>query len=187
MVEFWKCVVCCFNAQPSHDHHRLKTMTMKSMYFWQAGALACSILFLFSCNSPAPAEAPQPQEPESMTLDESIELRGEPCVCVSENLEAMTGLLETLQSMENITSQELNIQIAQRMLPCMKPTGDTPADLEYSRAMGRCDRFADLTEVMSGIKLEVQERILKETEDAKQNVLNGAQGANAILDELKES
>ena len=73
------------------------------------------------------------------------------------------------------------------MLPCMKPTGDTPSDLEYSRAMGRCDRFADLTEVMSGIKREVQERILKETEDAKQNVLNGAQGANAILDELKES
>ena len=40
---------------------------------------------------------------------------------------------------------------------------------------------------MSGIKREIQERILKETEDAKQNVLNGAQGANAILDELKES
>ena len=164
-----------------------KSMNMKPMSFWQAGALACSVLLLLSCNSTAPAEAPPSQEPGAMTLDESIELRGEPCVCVSENLEAMTGLLETLQSMENITSQELNIQIAQRMLPCMKPTGETQSDLEYSRAMGQCDQFGDLTEVMSGIKQEVQERILKESEDSKKNVLNGAQGANAILDQLKES
>ena len=164
-----------------------KSMTKTSMPIWQVSALAFSIVLLFSCESPAPAEAPPTQDPEAMTLEESIDLRGEPCVCVSENLEAMTGLLETLQSMQNITSQELNIQIAQRMLPCMKPTGETQSDLIYSRAMGRCEQFSQLTEVMSGIKQEVQERILKETEDNNQNVLNGAQGANAILEELKES
>ena len=65
---------------------------------------------------------------------------------------------------------------------------EKPSDsLIYSRAMGRCEQFSQLTEVMSGIKQEVQERILKETEDNNQNVLNGAQGANAILEELKES
>lgn len=136
------------------------------------------------------AEAPE-NEPTETTptggLEQAVEERGEPCVCVTENLEAMTGLLESLKSTESITAQELNIQIAQMMLPCMKPTGNKESDREYSRAMGRCDNFTDLTDVMSQVKVEVQDRVEAEAASERANNLGGAQGATDVLDKLRQN
>ena len=154
--------------------------------WWQAGMLACTLI-LASCESANVAEEAPAAQTEAPTLDTAIAERGEPCTCVAENLEAMTGLLESLKSTEKVTAQELNIQIAQMMLPCMKPTGDTNIDREYSRAMGQCEQFAELTDVMTQVKVEVQSRVEQEAASEQANDLEGAKGANAVLDKLKGS
>jgi predicted component of type VI protein secretion system len=106
---------------------------------------------------------------------------------VAENQEAMAGLLESLKSTERVTAQEINLQIAQMMLPCMKPTGNVDLDREYSRAMGQCEGFAALTEVMTEVKVEVQARVSQEAEQERATDLDGVKGANAVLNKLKES
>ena len=118
-------------------------------------------------------------------LGTAIADRGEPCNCVAENQEAMTGLLESLRSTERVTAQEINIQIAQMMLPCMKPTGNTELDREYSRAMGQCEGFAALTDVMTEVKEEVQARVTQEAEQERATDPDGAV-ANAVLNKLKD-
>ena len=95
-------------------------------------------------------------------LEQAVEQRGEPCTCVAENMEAMRALLESLESTESLSSQELNAQVADMVLPCLKPTGDAESDRAYSRAMSECEAFAELTDVMNQVKNEVQSRIEKE-------------------------
>ena len=124
---------------------------------------------------------------QAPTLEDAVAQRGDPCVCVEENIEAMDGLLESLKDVEGVTSKELNIQISQMMLPCMKPTGNLDLDREYSRAMGQCEGFAALTEVMTEVKVEVQARVSQEAEQERANDLGGVKGANAVLNKLKES
>ena len=118
-------------------------------------------------------------------LSVAIEQRGEPCTCVLENMEAMTGLIESLESVETLSSQELNFQISEMILPCMKPTGDAELDRAYSRAMGKCEDFGALTDIMTQVKDEVQARIQQEAEQEQLRTFEGAEGANAVLDRLK--
>lgn len=160
-------------------------MINKSTPWWQTGALVCTLI-LASCGGAETEQAPV-QEPEAPTLEQAIAERGEPCNCVAENQEAMTGLLESLKSTERVTAQEINIQIAQMMLPCMKPTGNTELDREYSRAMGQCEGFAALTDVMTEVKEEVQARVTQEAAQERATDLDGAKGANAVLNKLKGS
>ena len=152
----------------------------------QTCTLAC-ILFLAGCNASEVADQAPPQEPEAPTMEQAIAERGEPCTCVAENHEAMSGLLESLRSTERVTAQEINIQIAQRMLPCMKPSGNIDLDGQYSRAMGQCDGFAALTDVMTQVKEEVQARVSIEAAQEQAKDLGGVKGANAVLNKLKES
>lgn len=161
-------------------------MNMKRSSWWQLGLVACAAM-LASCGGAEVAEEAAAPEPSVSLLEEAIEQRGEPCTCVSENLEAMSGLLESLNSTERITAQELNIQIAQMMLPCMKPTGNVDSDREYSLVMGKCPEFMELTEVMTNVKKEVQARVQEEAANSPSSGPGGAQGASAILDKLKEN
>lgn len=152
--------------------------------------MACTLL-LAACGSAPVEEAPATPEVsqeqlEAEALAKAIESRGEPCACVVENTEAMSGLLESLQSTEKVTAQELNIQIATMLLPCMKPKGDTMQDRAFSKAMGKCEGFSNLTEVMTQVKNEVQTRVQEEaSKDASRDL--GAEGANDILNKLKQS
>ena len=152
----------------------------------QTCTLAC-FLFLAGCNASEVADQAPPQEPEAPTMEQAIAERGEPCTCVAENHEAMSGLLESLRSTERVTAQEINIQIAQMMLPCMKPSGNIDLDRQYSRAMGQCDGFAALTDVMTQVKEEVQARVSIEAAQEQAKDLGGVKGANAVLNKLKES
>ena len=119
------------------------------------------------------------------TLEDAVDLRGDPCVCVEENIEAMDGLLESLKDVEGVTSQQLNIQISQMMLPCIQPTDNTALDRLYTREMGNCPSFPALTERMTKVKDEVQQRMQKEAAMEQASGLDGARGANEILDKLK--
>ena len=119
------------------------------------------------------------------SLEQAVEQRGEPCTCVAENMEAMRALLESLESTESLSSQELNAQVAEMVLPCMKPTGDAESDRAYSRAMGECEAFVELTDVMNQVKNEVQSRIEEEVTRRQKEVLGGAKGANEVLDKLR--
>ena len=119
------------------------------------------------------------------SLQQAVEQRGEPCTCVAENMEAMRALLESLESTESLSSQELNAQVAEMVLPCMKPTGDAESDRAYSRAMGECEAFVELTDVMNQVKNEVQSRIEEEVTRRQKEVLGGAKGANEVLDKLR--
>ena len=121
----------------------------------------------------------------SSSLEQAVEQRGEPCTCVAENMEAMRALLESLESTESLSSQELNAQVAEMVLPCMKPTGDAESDRAYSRAMGECEAFVELTDVMNQVKNEVQSRIEEEVTRRQKDVLGGAKGANEVLDKLR--
>ena len=60
----------------------------------------------------------------------------------------------------------------------MKPTGDAESDRAYSRAMGECGAFVELTDVMNQVKNEVQSRIEEEVTRRQKDVLGGAKGAN---------
>lgn len=161
-------------------------MNNNSTPWWQTGALVCTLI-LASCGGSEVAEQAPAEEPEAPGLEQAVAERGEPCNCVAENFEAMSGLLESLKSTERITAQEINIQIAQMMLPCMKPTGNTDLDREYSRAMGQCEGFAALTDVMTEVKEEVQARVQYEATQEQATDLGGVKGASAVLNKLKES
>jgi hypothetical protein len=148
---------------------------------WLTVFAACAVV-LASCSG---AEETPVDEPTVSFLELAIEQRGEPCACLTENNEAMSGLLESLRSTEKVSAQELNIQIAQMMLPCMKPTGNVDTDMAYSRAMGDCERFSEFVEVMKQVKTEVQTRVTEEAASDEGNGLDGAKGASQILDKLK--
>ena len=71
-------------------------------------AIVAMMCLLESCGeSTGEATSAAPAVP---TLEQAIAERGEPCECVVENLEAMSGLLESLKSTEKISAQEINIQ-----------------------------------------------------------------------------
>jgi hypothetical protein len=159
-------------------------MKINQATWWQSGLVACALV-MASCGGAEVAEE-TPAEVPATGLEQAIEDRGEPCTCVTENLEAMSGLLESLKSTEKITAQELNIQIAQMMLPCMKPTGNLEADRDYSRAMGQCENFSELTGVMSEVKTEVQTRVAEEAASEQARNLDGAKGASEVLDKLRK-
>ncbi len=148
-------------------------------------AILANAALLTSCEN---QEAPQAQEPPTVqapTLEDAVAQRGDPCVCVEENIEAMDGLLESLKDVEGVTSQQLNIQISQMMLPCIQPTDNTALDRLYTREMGNCPSFPALTERMTKVKDEVQQRMQKEAAMEQASGLDGARGANEILDKLK--
>ena len=148
-------------------------------------AILASAAMLTSCEN---QEAPPAQETPTVqapTLEDAVDLRGDPCVCVEENIEAMDGLLESLKDVEGVTSQQLNIQISQMMLPCIQPTDNTALDRLYTREMGNCPSFPALTERMTKVKDEVQQRMQKEAAMEQAGGLDGARGANEILDKLK--
>jgi len=156
-------------------------------FLWLLTSTLACILFLAGCNASELADQATAQEPEAPKMEQAIAERGEPCTCVTENHEAMSGLLESLVSLERVTAQEINIQIAQIMLPCMKPSGNIDLDLEYSSAMGQCEGFPALTDVMTQIKEEVQARLTIEATQEQVKDLGGVKGANALLNKLKES
>ena len=59
-------------------------------------------------------------------------------------------------------------------------------DRVFSKAMGKCEGFSNLTEVMTQVKNEVQTRVQEEAaKDASRDL--GAEGANDILNKLKQS
>ena len=130
-----------------------------------------------------PTETPSEATPDAQTsvLEQAVDQRGEPCTCVAENMEAMRALLESLESTESLSSQELNAQVAEMVLPCMKPTGDAVARVLPRH--GEREAFAELTGVMI-VKDEVQSRIEKEVTRRQEDVLGGAKGANEVLDNL---
>ena len=156
-------------------------MTIQTNAWW--GTACAFALVLASCGNAT--ETPSAAAPEASSLEQAVDQRGEPCTCVAENMEAMRGLLESLESTESLSSQELNAQVAEMVLPCMKPTGDADSDRAYSRAMGECDAFLELTDVMNQVKDEVQSRIEKEVTRRQEDVLGGAKGANEVLDKLR--
>lgn len=162
-------------------------MNMNQPTWWQTGLVACAMVLASCGEAEAPQEEAPAEVPAEMSLEEAIEERGEPCACVVENLEAMSGLLESLRSTEKISAQEINIQIAQMMLPCMKPTGNMELDREYSRAMGQCENFSELTDVMSEVKTEVQARVEEEAASERAKNLGDAKGANDVLDKLRNN
>ena len=148
-------------------------------------AILASAAMLTSCEN---QEAPPAQDTPTVqapTLEDAVAQRGDPCVCVEENIEAMDGLLESLKDVEGVTSQQLNIQISQMMLPCIQPTDNTALDRLYTREMGNCPSFPALTERMTKVKDEVQQRMQKEAAMEQAGGLDGARGANEILDKLK--
>ena len=157
---------------------------MNKNKFW-ISTLAMAMVALAGCE----AEEKNPDESNAAAkapdLSVAIEQRGEPCTCVMENMEAMTGLIESLESVETLSSQELNFQISEMILPCMKPTGDAELDRAYARAMGKCEDFGALTDIMTQVKNEVQARIQQEAEKEQLRTFEGAEGANAVLDRLK--
>ena len=53
--------------------------------------------------------------------------------------------------------------------------------------MGQCEGFAALTDVMTEVKEEVQARVTQEAEQERATDLDGAKGANAVLNKLKGS
>ena len=116
-------------------------------------------LVLAGCGNATETPSEATSDAQTSGLEQAVEQRGEPCTCVAENMEAMRALLESLESTESLSSQELNAQVAEMVLPCMKPTGDAESDRAYSRAMGECEAFAELTGVMNQVKDEVQSRI----------------------------
>ena len=148
-------------------------------------AILASAALLTSCggqDAPPAEDTPVVQTP---TLEDAVAQRGDPCVCVEENIEAMDGLLESLKDVEGVTSQELNIQISQMMLPCIQPTDNPTLDRMYTREMGNCPSFSALTERMTKVKDEVHQRMHKEAATEQASGLEGARGANEILDKLK--
>ena len=148
-------------------------------------SMALAVALLASCG----AEAPKETLAEAPAADDytatAIEQRGEPCACVDENIEAMQGLLETLESAaadDVMSASEVNIAVANQMLPCMKPTGDSNVDRAYARAMGmRGFPHVDRLDV----KHQGDRSIQAESEQQTAQGLDGAQGANEILDKLK--
>jgi len=162
----------------------MNLMKLNRATWWQMSLAACALV-LASCGGPEVAGEAPAETNTASSLEQAIAERGEPCACVVENLEAMSGLLESLKSTEKISAQEINIQIAQMMLPCMKPTGNMESDREYSRAMGQCDKFTELTDVMSEVKTEVQGRVEEEAASDQARNLDGAKGASEVLDKLK--
>ena len=151
---------------------------------WWSATLALA-LALTSCETASESPSESAHEAAASSLELAVEQRGEPCTCVAENMEAMLGLLESLKSTPSLSAQSLNAKVAEMVLPCMKPTGDGESDRAYSRAMGECADFMELTSVMNDVKNEVQSRIQKETSRQEDNVLDGAKGANEVLDKLR--
>ena len=157
-------------------------MTIQKNAWWSTVCVLA--LVLAGCEATeTPSEATSGTNASS--LEQAVEQRGEPCTCVAENMEAMRALLESLESTESLSSQELNAQVAEMVLPCMKPTGDAESDRAYSRAMGECEAFVELTDVMNQVKNEVQSRIEEEVTRRQKDVLGGAKGANEVLDKLR--
>ena len=157
-------------------------MTIQKNAWWSTVFVLA--LVLAGCEATEkPSEATSGTNASS--LEQAVEQRGEPCTCVAENMEAMRALLESLESTESLSSQELNAQVAEMVLPCMKPTGDAESDRAYSRAMGECGAFVELTDVMNQVKNEVQSRIEEEVTRRQKDVLGGAKGANEVLDKLR--
>jgi len=155
---------------------------------WRTASMALAVALLASCGSEVPKETPSESPTTEDYTTTAIEQRGEPCVCVDENIEVMQGFLETLESAADddvMSASEVNIAVANQMLPCMKPTGETNLDRAYSRAMGTCEDFRALTDLMSSIKVIVQSKLESEQQSAQGQALEGAQGANEILDKLK--
>lgn len=154
---------------------------------WKNVSLAFGIVAFLGCGETTTKEEVVPQIETRSCMELSLEERGDPCNCVNENLEAMKGLVESIESTSSISAEEINLQISEMMLPCMKPTGDAECDREYSRAMGQCESFVALTEVMSEVKEVVQERINQEARRNQPRDFEGARGATEILDKLKGS
>ena len=158
-------------------------MTIHKNAWWST--VCVFALVLANCGN-AP-ETPVEAIPDTQTsgLEQAVEQRGEPCTCVAENMEAMRALLESLESTESLSSQELNAQVSEMVLPCLKPTGNAEADRAYAGVMGECEAFAELTDVMNQVKNEVQSRIENEVTRRQEDVLGGAKGANEVLDKLR--
>lgn len=165
-----------------------------NLHFASFAILLAAVFLLTSCggaettgletDASTATEASSDPTPEE-ALATAVEQRGEPCDCVAENQEAMSGLLESLESSAGVTAQELNIQIANMILPCMKPAGNQMQDLEYSRAMGKCEQFKALTDVMLEVKTAVQVRVEEEAANAENREMGDAKGASDVLNKLK--
>lgn len=167
--------------------HTIKQRTMNKIDNWRRVALIGLVFAMASCGSQAP-EAAQEETPATDYAAEAIADRGEPCACVDENIEAMQGLVETIESASEgdvLTAMDINVAVANQMLPCMKPTGELEKDRAYSRAMGACENFTGLTDLMTIIKNAVQEKMESEQRTAQGQGLEGVKGANDILDKLK--
>ena len=158
-------------------------MKIQSNALWSTVCVLA--LVLAGCGNATETASEATSDAQNSGLEQAVDQRGEPCTCVAENMEAMRALLESLESTESLSSQELNAQVAEMVLPCMKPTGDAESDRAYSRAMGDCEAFAELTGVMNQVKYEVQSRIEKEVTRRQEDVLGGAKGANEVLDKLR--
>lgn len=164
---------------------------MKTNNVWMA--LAVCAMFALGCESSDPsvegaAEVQAPAMPtDEELLEEAIAERGEPCECVAENLEAMTGFLAAIDGDNAATSQELNARLSDMLFPCLRPTNDPKKDSLYSLAIGRCAQFQDLTSVMNSVKIKMQERVeLEASKDETLRKIDG-KGAKDILDKLKAS
>lgn len=132
------------------------------------------------------AGAPQEVvESDADVLQRAVDQRGTPCDCVDQNLEAMAAFLETLNEGDAVSAQEINAQLAEMIFPCMRPTGDSRADQLYSKDMGVCPNFLELTDVMKQVKAQVQVRVQREAEKAASENPLKVSGAKDVLDKLK--
>jgi hypothetical protein len=84
--------------------------TQKNAWWSTVCALA---LVLASCGNATETPAEATPDTQTSGLEQAVEQRGEPCTCVAENMEAMRALLESLESTESLSSQELNAQVAE--------------------------------------------------------------------------
>ena len=134
--------------------------------------------------SPSTPKATQPEAPKGMSLEDAVAKYGEPCKCVTDNLNAMRELAEVIQATPEMGGQDINIQIAQKMLPCMKSTGEEHS-MEYSSAMSQCEGQPAFLEVMSEITSEIRERSKARATQGRDAELGGAKSAKEVLDKLQ--
>lgn len=152
-------------------------------------AIVAMMCLLESCGESA--DEGTPAAPAVPTLEQAIAERGDPCDCVTENKESAAAFLEAMNSMEALSTAELNVLISEAVLPCMQPSGNRELDRLYTQAMGSCVEFINLTEVMNEVKEEVLARSQKGMANAKdkvkENVGDAKQSASELLDKLKKN
>ena len=152
-------------------------------------AIVAMMCLLESCGE-STGEA-TPSAPAVSTLEQAIAERGDPCDCVAENKESAAAFLESMKSMDALSTVELNVLISEAVLPCMQPSGNHELDRLYTQAMGGCVEFINLTEVMNEVKEEVLARSQKGVDNAKDKVKEAVgdakQSASELLDKLKKN